>query len=980
MPTRVKRALWFGLAGLIALGLLWIAGYQWLQGELGRAEIEVHSGQIGPAKSRLARLRSLGLGGVETHYWRAACDEAEGNFDSALATWAAIPPESSRYANASLRRARLALERGRFAEVEDVLSPLRFVRSSAAFAMRESTFQQLDLFTGRFDDLRRRIESEYEGAENPADILRKHFLVGNARSYPLDALRSRLEDAGRLAPDDDRVWLGKANLAIRTAQFADAEHWLKRCLRRRPEDPAIWRARLDWAVASDRVADAVQALRHLPADRLAPEALLSTRAWLAARLGDVRAEQEAVTRWLERVPGEFMAVDRLIALKAQAGEAQEVVALRSRKAELDRASDDYRRTLVEQVPVGHFAELGRLAETLGRWFEARGWWILASRESAGSDDARTALGRIDRIKHDLTAADRAWASSSRATMADVLADVIPRGDVARADSQAIAAVPSFRDDARAVGLNFNYENDPTPMQRLPETMGGGVGLLDYDGDGWLDVYAVQGGTLPDRPDPPPAPQGDRLFRNRGDGTFSDVTAAARLMDFSGGYGHGVTVGDYDNDGHPDVLVSRWRSYALYRNRGDGTFEDRTTAMGLAGSRDWPASAVFADLDGDGDLDVYVCHYADWDARNAPLCPHANDPHKYTYCGPRTFTATPDHVFRNDGVRFVDVSEAAGIRGADGDGRGLGVVAANLDDDNLIDLFVANDMSANFLFRNRGGFRFEETAAKSGVATSSSGGYLAGMGIACGDLDGDGRLDLAVTNFYGESTTFYRNLGEGLFADQTSAIGLAAPTRYKLGFGAAFLDANNDGRLDLVQANGHVNDLRPTVPYAMPAQLMLGEAPCRLVDVSQRAGAPWQVPRLGRGLACGDLDNDGRLDLLIITEGTPLAYFHNQGPCGHFVMLQLEGAAPRSNRDAIGARVTLTADGRRQMAERIGGSSYLSANDHRLHFGLGEATRIESVEVRWPSGKVDRHSGLAADTGYLLREGWSDASTLPGWKR
>ena len=308
-----------------------------------------------------------------------------------------------------------------------------------------------------------------------------------------------------------------------------------------------------------------------------------------------------------------------------------------------------------------------------------------------------------------------------------------------------------------------------------------------------------------------------------------------------------------------------------------------------GSRDWPTSAAFADLDGDGDLDLYVCHYADWDLGPSPLCPHPNDPHKYTYCGPRTFAAMPDHVFRNDGGRFVDVSEAAGVRAADRDGRGLGVVAAHLDDDDRIDLFVANDMSANFLFRNRGGFRFEETAAESGVATSASGGYLAGMGIACGDLDGDGRLDLAVTNFYGESTTFYRNLGEGQFADQTSAIGLAAPSRYMLGFGAAFLDANNDGRLDLVQANGHVNDLRPTVPFAMPAQLFLGEAPagwstCRSAPV--RRG---RCPGLGRGLACGDLDNDGRLDLLIVAEGTPLAYFHNQGPAGHFVTLQLEGA-------------------------------------------------------------------------------------------
>jgi hypothetical protein len=322
-----------------------------------------------------------------------------------------------------------------------------------------------------------------------------------------------------------------------------------------------------------------------------------------------------------------------------------------------------------------------------------------------------------------------------------------------------------------------------------------------------------------------------------------------------------------------------------------------------------------------------------------------------------------------------VSESAGIRAADRDGRGLGVVAAHLDDDDRIDLFVANDRTANFLFLNRGGFRFDEKAAESGVATNAEGRYLAGMGIACGDLDGDGRLDLAVTNFYGESTTFYRNLGAGQFADQSTTIGLAAPSRYLLGFGAAFLDANNDGRLDLATANGHVNDLRPNVPFAMPAQLLLGEPSGRLVDVSPRAGEPWQVPRLGRGLACGDLDNDGQLDLLIVGEGSPLAYFHNQGPYGHFIVLQLEGTASRSNRDAVGARVTLTAGGRRQTAERFGGGSFLSAQDHRLHFVLAEATIVESVEVHWPSGRVDRFTGLAADAGYLLREGCLEPRSL-----
>jgi enediyne biosynthesis protein E4 len=267
-----------------------------------------------------------------------------------------------------------------------------------------------------------------------------------------------------------------------------------------------------------------------------------------------------------------------------------------------------------------------------------------------------------------------------------------------------------------------------------------------------------------------------------------------------------------------------------------------------------------------------------------------------------------------------------------------------------------------------------------VAANADGAYLAGMGIACGDLDGDGRLDLAVTNFYGESTTFFQNLGAGQFADHTEAIGLAYPSRFLLGFGAAFFDANDDGWLDLATANGHVNDLSPNVPFMMPAQLLLGDARGRLTDVSSRAGEPWQMPRLGRGLAVGDLDNDGRLDLLIVAAGGPLAYFHNQGPSGHYVTVQLEGAVPGSSRDAIGARLILTAAGRRQVAQRLGGGSFLSSSDSRLHFGLGEATHIEAIEVHWPSGHVDRYKDLAVDAAYVLREGQARAGSLRGWGR
>ena len=769
--------------------------------------------------------------------------------------------------------------------------------------------------------------------------------------------------ARREAPDDDRVWLASADAATRGNRFDEAADWLARCERARPDDPAVWRARLEWARAADRPDEALRASAHLPASAFPRARVLALRAWLAARAGDREAERKALDDLIALDPCEAVALERLADLAAQAGEARRVADLRRRKAAVDAARDRYRALMNLPDLPPHAAELARAAEGIGRRADARLWWDVAARQDGAPDsEARAAIDRLAKAEPPPEPAGP--------TLADLLVPLRPSSGWKAAASVALV-VPTFADEAASRGLSFRFDNGRSDLHQLPETMSGGVGLLDFDGDGWLDVYAVQGG-----PFPPPAgraPFGDRLFRNVGDGRFEDATASSGLAGFPGGYGHGVAVGDFDNDGRPDLFVTRWRSYALYRNLGGGRFEDATARVGLGGDSDWPTSAAWADLDGDGDLDLYVCHYLKWDPATSAPCRHP-DRSEYTYCEPRDFSALPDHVFRNDGGRFVDVSAEAGLN--DRDGRGLGVIAADLDGDGKTDLFVANDTSANFFFRNLGGFRFAEEGHETGLATNASGGYLAGMGVACGDLDGDGRLDLAVTNFFGETTTLYHNLGGGLFADRSAESGLATPTRLVLGFGLAALDANNDGRLDLTQANGHVNDFRPTTPYAMPPQLFLGDGTGRLVDFSDRAGPPWSVPRVGRGLAVADLDNDGKVDVLIVADDAPLALLRNTSTTpDHFLTLGLEGT--KSNRDGVGARVEVTASGRTQVATRFGGGSYLSASDPRLHFGLGATGKAERVEVVWPSGRRDRYEELAADRAYRLREGDPTPGHLPG---
>ena len=1005
--TRGRLARWV-VAGLVLviLASAMAAGAAWVRSRSRRLELaEVRralaEGRATLARSRLTRLAErhpndseilLLLGESEIRRGR----RDDGSLDpraraAALAAWARVPTSSPDFPLAALARAPHLIKAGRYATAESILDAALATppRDLDVRYELERTLSRLYRYEGRTEDVRRVLRASWPRSfgrmPDPAAVLKELWLLDRS-PIPVEVLQSELEKAD---DRDDRAWLGRANHAILTGRFADAAGWLDRALKLRPTDPAVWRARLALARASGDVPAARAAAGHLPADSFEPPAIRSLRAWLAGRLGRADDERRELEALLRDDPGDATAIERLAVLTLEAGDTRRSEELRRLKGELDRAQDRSRKILLEADPSPAAAELARLCHTLGRTFDSRAWSLLAEAGTAGRDRPvpPAVLAGAAELSASVETTSPPASGPLGPTLADRLADLVPPAVPQLLEGSWPDDAPSrrpalrFADEAEAVGLRFTFDNGRTARHLLPETMSGGVGLIDYDGDGWLDVYCVQGGALLDRPPPgagrSPAP-GDRLFRNRGDGTFEDATERSRIaaIAWGRGFGMGVAVGDYDNDGDPDLFVTRVDAYALYRNRGDGTFEDGTAAAGLSGHRDNPSSAALADLDNDGDLDLYVCHYMIWDPSHPVTC--LNDQGGYFYCDPSKVRPAPDHAFRNDGGRFVDVTASSGL--AEAEGRGLGVVAADLDDDNRIDLYVANDGTANDFFRNRGGFKFEEAALEAGVAGSASGGYQAGMGVACGDLDGDGRPDLLVTNFYGEGTTYYRNLGQGLFADRSNASGIGLATRYLLGFGIALADVANTGRLDVMIANGHVNDNRKYFPYAMPCRLYANRPDGRLVDVSREAGACWDVPRVGRGLAAGDLDNDGRPDALILAQNEPLACFHNRSDrVGRSVTLRLEGnPASRSNRDGVGARVTLTAGGRRQVAQRQGGGSYQSAGDPRLHFGLGDSERIDRVEVRWPSGRIDTHVDLAADTGYLLREGESKPRPLPGF--
>ena len=523
------------------------------------------------------------------------------------------------------------------------------------------------------------------------------------------------------------------------------------------------------------------------------------------------------------------------------------------------------------------------------------------------------------------------------------------------------SAPWFEDQSAQRGINFRYQSGHEERYFLPEIMGGGVALADIDNDGDLDAYLVQGGKLFAEGGP-----GNKLFINRGDGYFEEGSDSGDAADT--GYGMGVAAGDYDNDGDVDLYVTNYGPNVLLKNKGNGEFEDVSDAAGVA-DEGWGTGAAFLDLDSDGDLDLFVVNYVNWSVSIEQDCFSAATGWSLAdYCWPTAYNAPArDRLYRNNGDgTFTDVSDQAGLDVAFG--NGLGVVGLDADNDGRTDVFVANDMGENQLWLNRGDLRFDDEALLLGCAVDEHGVPKSGMGVAAVDYDNDGDTDLLVVNLATQTDSFFRNNGT-FFEDATVSVGLAAATKRYTRFGVALVDFNNDSRLDLYEANGAIGFSRETLNdqvYAEPDVLLRGLPDSRFKEVQLQGGTQTPLVYTGRGMAVGDVDNDGGLDLLIVNRDGPANLLMNQvSNQGNWIRFRV---LDRQNRDAYAATVSADVGPMRVSRDVQAAGSYLASNDPRVHMGLGEETSVRNVSVRWTDGSLEQFGNIEGGTTVVLRFG------------
>ena len=955
---------------------------------LARARSAIERADWDVAQAELEALYRLRPGDCEVLQFAAEVAQRRGDTAASIAWLERIPESDIRvFAESRLQAARLAMQAGRPQKTEELL--LSALRKDARLADARRLLVRLDLLLLRDTRMREEIVVlDEQGAATWHDLLL--FTVGSRAGWATNDHLDWLETCRRQEPGNVEVAAALAYSLMHQNRRAEARQLLRSL---RDGGPRDWTRQL--VLAEDEIDEGrcLEAGERLAA--FSPQADRDPRVWLArGRVsfdqGDWPAAQTA-----------YAAAELLDPYDPAAAYGTARTRLRSRDAaaaesafeHADRLQKLFARQAVvlqtDEPSPQQYAELAREFEVLGRIREARAAFqqVLetpAAAEPRLASEAQQALDRLRDESSGATSRLTAWqpdvwerleAAARRVRGGARSAELA--GPAAKRSRQAASTeglvLPSelkLEDVAIRAGLSFEYEYGHSRFRWLVEVLGGGVAVIDYDRDGCPDVFLSQGCPLP--VDEAAGADNGRLFRNRGGTAFDDVSLSAGAL--QRGYGQGCAVGDYDNDGFSDLVVCRYGSVLFYRNHGDGTFREDATAAGLA-DNGWSTSAAFADFDRDGDLDLYVVHYV-----QAPfdiLRPCGGERH-FTSCRPLLYPAEDDTLWENLGDgHWVEIASGAGCRAPDG--KGLGVVIADFDEDGWPDIFVGNDTTRNFLWHNRGKagvagtapFSFSEEGVPSGTAFTRDGDVQASMGIACDDADGDGLFDLFVSNYQNEPDTFYRNLGKTAFSEEAHRFGLADSGRTVMGWGAQFLDLDGDRRPDLFAASGHLHEIeqRPLLYWNTGQQ--------RFLNVSASAGEFFATPRLGRSAALIDWNGDRLPDLVVTHQTGPVSLLENRCHGGHRLSIRCAGTT--SNRDAEGAVVTVVAGGASSVHRVSAGGGYFAANDNTVLIGTAGAPRVDRLEIRWPSGGRAEFRDLAADASYVVIEGaLSPLAMPPAW--
>ncbi len=802
-------------------------------------------------------------------------------------------------------------------------------------------------------------------------VAKDHMLMVGAIDTSFVEDHQFIEKCLRADSSNCTVLLGQARFALSKSRLEEAERLLHRIVDEHPELLEA-QARLGGVLLErGRAGEFLEWRKELPPDaETHPEIWYVEGLW-ARRNGQKPAAIRCFLEAAVRDPNHSGAIFQLSQLLGN----REHTDIADRLAARSKLLSQLHYLLAELRTLNDFGLIAKvvdLMESLGRPLEAAAWCRVVQMMNP---DQIWAFEEERRLVREIESSDQFTHASNR------LADLIDRNkfplpDWERAGDEVEKSGPTsptdggvrFVDAAADVGIDFSYFNGTTATDGLVHILqatGGGVAVIDYDEDGWPDLYFIQSGPFPFQPGQ--TQYTNRLFRNRGDGRFEDVSAATGLADAN--YGQGVAVGDYNSDGFPDLYVANFGGNRLYENLGDGHFRDVTEQAGAAGDR-WTTSCVMADLDGDALPEIYAVNYALKDEVLELKCKHEGRPQT---CAPTLLTADQDQLYRNLGNgRFQEVTEQSGIVAADG--KGLGVVAADFEERGQLNIFIANDTSANFYFRNETAapgrpLAFREEAVITGVGFDEIGTLQACMGVASGDANADGLLDLFVTNFYAESNVLYQQSADHRFTDATRRANLREPSFHMLGFGTQFIDGELDGWPDLIIANGHIDlTFAHGNPDRMPPQYMRNTGGGNFAELTAESLGPYFQGRyFGRALATLDWNRDGREDVCISHLESPAALLTNTTPAvGNHLAVRLRGVA--SNRDAIGAIVTVEAGGLKRVKHVIGGDGYLVSNQRQLVFGLGAEASVDRLSIRWPSGTTQVFEQVPPNQEIMIVEG------------